>query len=219
MRAPSDPFLVVATLLYIGLLLLALRGFARVRPLSPFATRKAVHVGIGLGVIAATLLFRERGWALVAPALFVVLNALGLPRRALPSIAREGRDPALWMFPLCVVALYLLFWGELHRGPVLAGLVALGLADPAAAVVGRRLGERRFVGWGHGRSLEGSAAYLAVTGIAACGIALAVPGSLPALRVAVGCGAVGALVEAISPAGADNLTAPLAVAAVFRALA
>ena len=219
MHSRFDPVLVAATLVYIALLLLGLRGLARLRPLSPFAIRKTVHVGIGVGTIAVTALFADRGWALVAPCLFVALNAVGLPSRLVPALAREGRDPALWMFPLCVVALYLLYWDDLHRGPVLAGLCALGLADPSAAVVGRRFGERRFAGWGHGRSLEGSAAFLIVTAVAAGAIAMALPDPLPALRLAVGCGAAGAFIEAISPVGVDNLTAPLAVAITFRALA
>ena len=218
-NARFDPLLVAGTLLYIPLLFLALRVLSHLRPLSPFAQRKLVHVGIGVGTIVATALFAQRGWALVAPCLFVAANAAGLPARLAPALGRSGRDPALWMFPLCVVALYLLYWDELHRGPVLAGLCALGLADPAAAVVGRRLGERRFAGWGHGRSLEGSLAFLLVTAVASGAVALAVPGALPALRLAVGCGAAGALVEAISPTGVDNLTAPIAVAAAFRALA
>lgn len=218
-NARLDPVLVAGTLLYIALLFLGLRGLAHLRPLSPFAQRKLLHAGIGVGTIVVTALFAQRGWALVAPCLFVAANAAGLPARFAPGVAREGRDPALWMFPLCVVALYLLFWDELHRGPVLAGLCALGLADPAAAAVGRRFGERRFVGWGHGRTLEGSAAYLLLTAAAVGAIALSLPDALPALRLAVGCGAAGALVEALSPAGVDNLTAPVAVAAVFRALA
>jgi phytol kinase len=218
-HAPSDPALVALTLAYVALLLVGVRGAARNRTLSPFAARKIVHVGIGVGTIAATALFAARGWALVAPALFIVLNASGLPRRLVPALARDGRDPALWMFPLCVLALYLLYWSELNRGPVLVGLCALGLADPAAAAVGRRYGERRFAGWGHGRSVEGSAAFLVVTAAAAGAIAMALPTPLPALRIAVGCGVVGALVEAISPTGVDNLTAPVAVAAAFRALA
>lgn len=220
MRAElHDPLLVLATFAYIGLLLLVLRGLASIRPPSPFTVRKLVHVGVGAGTLVATVLFHSRGWALVAPAAFVLLNALGVPRRAVPALARDAPDPALWMFPLTVVVLYILFWQDLHRGPVLAGIAALGLADPAAAVVGRRLGERRYVGWGHGRSLEGSAAYLIVTGIAAAWIAARIPEPLPILRLTVGCGAAGAFVEAVSPTGWDNLSAPVAVAVVFRLLA
>lgn len=220
MRAElPDPLLVLATFAYIGLLLLLLRGLTRFRSPTQFAVRKLMHAGVGAGTLAATVLFATRGWALVAPVAFVLLNALGVPRRALPALARDGRDPALWMFPLTVVVLYLLFWTDLHRGPVLAGVAALGLADPAAAAVGRRLGERRYVGWGHGRSLEGSAAYLIVTGLAAVLIAARLPEPLPLVRLAVGCGAAGALVEAASPTGWDNLTAPVAVAVAFRVLA
>jgi phytol kinase len=209
----------VATFAYISLLLLAVRGLARSARLTPFAARKSVHVGIGVGTLVTTALYDHLGWALVPPAAFVLLNASGVPRRIAPSIAREGRDPALWVFPLAVLALYLLYWEGASRAPILAGLAALGFADPAAAVIGSRFGERRFAGWGHGRSVEGSLTYLAVSGLAAAVIAIAVPGGGHAVRLAVGCGFAGAFVEAISPAGIDNLTAPLAVAVAFRALA
>lgn len=217
--ALRDPVLVLATFAYVALLLFLIRALSRLRPTDPFAIRKLLHAGVGLGTLVATVLFADRNWALVAPAAFVVLNAAGAPGRAVPSLAREGRDPALWMFPLTVVVLYLLFWNDLHRTPVLAGLAALGFADPMAAAVGRGFGERRFVGWGHGRSLEGSAAYLIVAGMAAALIAVRAPEPLPAIRLAVGCGVAGALIEAITPTGWDNLSAPVAVAVAFRILA
>ncbi len=213
-----DPILVLATFVYVALLLLVIRGLAGVFRLSRFTARKSVHIGIGVGTIVTTALYDRLGWALVAPAAFAALNFTGVLRAVAPSLERDGRDPALWVFPLSVLALLLLFWEGGDRAPALAGLAALGFADPAAAVVGSRFGERRFAGWGHGRSVEGSLTYLAVAGGAAAAIALAVPGAGPALRLAVGCGIAGAFVEAISPAGIDNLTAPLAVAAAFRAL-
>lgn len=214
----SDPLLVLATFAYIALLLLAVRGPARGGRVSPFAARKIVHIGIGVGTLVTTALYAHLAWALVAPAVFVALNLSGVPGRLVPTLAREGRDIALWLFPVSVLAILLLFWEGGGRAPALAGLSALGLADPAAAVVGSRFGERRYAGWGHGRSVEGSLAYLLLAGGAAGVIAAVVPGGGHAVRLAVGCGVAGALVEAVSPAGVDNLTAPLAVAVAFRAL-
>ena len=213
-----DLILVLATFAFIALLLLAVRGLAGSLHLSPFWARKCVHAGIGAVTIVTTSLYNHLAWALVAPAAFVLLNFTGAPRRVMPSVDRDGRDAWLRTFPLSVLALLVLFWEQGSRAPVLAGLAALGLADPAAAVVGSRLGERRFAGWGHGRSVEGSLTYLAIAGGAAATIAMATPATGHAVRVAVGCGIAGALVEAVSPAGVDNLTAPLAVAAAFRAL-
>ncbi len=214
----SDPVLVLATFAYIALLLLAVRAVARGGRVSPFTARKIVHVGIGVGTIVTTALYTHLVWALVAPAAFVALNLAGVPGRLVPTLARDGRDLALWLFPLSVLALLFLFWDGGARAPALAGLSALGLADPAAAVVGTRLGERRYAGWGHGRSVEGSLAYLLLAGGAAGVIGALLPGGGHAVRLAVGCGVAGALVEALSPTGVDNLTAPLAVAVAFRVL-
>lgn len=90
--------------------------------------------------------------------------------------------------------------------PCAVGVAVLGFGDPAAAIVGRRFGRVRLV---HGRTLEGSLAFLAAS--AAAGTLAAMifaPGlSLP-LALALGAsGAVaGAATELLSLRIDDNLT-------------
>lgn len=98
--------------------------------------------------------------------------------------------------------------------PMLAAIACavLGLADPAAALVGRRYGRTRLV---NGRSLEGSLAFF-VVGFAA---SLAITAGLHGFGLGVaaigaaGAAAVAALVELFSRRIDDNLTIPLAAAA------
>lgn len=214
-----DPFLVVCSLGGVALLLTLIRRLHHARPLSPFLLRKVLHLLIGAMTLLMTALFHSRWWALVPPALFTGVNFSGRLQGVLPDLAEDSKaGRGLWMFPLGVVLLYLAFWNNHDRGAVLAGCAALGLADPVAAIVGSRMGQRRYAGWGYGRTVEGSLAFILVAGVASGLIAAWAPGGVSPARAAVWCGALGALAEALSPHGWDNLTVPLVVAAAYRLL-
>ena len=91
-------------------------------------------------------------------------------------------------------------------------VLVLAIADPAAAVVGRKLGRTRLVG---DRSLEGSLAFV-VAGFAAAWVTLSVfhaellPSS--AFAVAIAASTTGAIGEQLSGPLDDNLVVPLAAA-------
>jgi dolichol kinase len=67
--------------------------------------------------------------------------------------------------------------------------------------------------------VEGSVAFLLTAGTATAVVAAICPGGPAPLRAGVGCGVIGALAEALSPGGVDNLTIPLAVALAYQILA
>lgn len=102
--------------------------------------------------------------------------------------------------------------------PGAIGLAALGLGDPAASLVGRKLGRVRLI---HGRTLEGTLAFAVVAAIAGTGAALVfAPGiALGSAILLASIGAVaGAVAELTSLRIDDNLTVPVATAAaVFAA--
>ena len=223
MRAAlHDPILVVVSLAAV----LALVHGARVagaRGVPPVHLRKALHAAVGLWTLFITPRFGALGWALVPPLVFLAVNAAGKTKALVPGIAPD-RDAAsargLWTFPLGVAATYLLFWNVEGRNAVLAGCAALALADPLAAIVGGRYGQRRFHPFGHGRTLEGTLGFFVVAALLVAWIAAAghAEGVVP-WRLAIGCGAAGAAVEAVSPPGWDNLGIPVAVAAAYAWLA
>jgi dolichol kinase len=97
-------------------------------------------------------------------------------------------------------------------GSAVAGVAAvliLGLADPAAALVGRRYGKIRLV---HGRSLEGTLSFV-VTGTVAAflGLVLLFPsvGAVGALAMAAAAAVVGGVAELFSRRVDDNLSIPV----------
>ncbi len=213
-----DLGLVVLSLLSVGSLVALTRWIARRWSVPSATLRKALHAATGAWALLATPYFKSLGWALVPPVVFGIVNASGKVRELMPGMAESAREArGLWAFPLGVVLTYLLFWEEEGRRSILAGLTVLAFADPVAAIVGTRFGQRRW-GLGHGRTLEGSAAFFLV---AALGVGIVASGGGGAFswRMGVGCGAAGAAAEALTPSGWDNVAIPLAVAAAYQVLA
>lgn len=215
-----DPALVLVSFLAVGFLVWLARIVGASDRIAPGTLRKALHALIGAWTVAITPRFHHLAWAIVPPVAFLALNASPKVRDLMPRLATGGRETrGLWTFPLGVALVYLAFWEESPRPAILAGLAVLALADPVAAIVGSRYGQRRFQGFGDGRSLEGSAAFFVTAALAVGTLASLAGGGAFPWRMGVGCGAAGAVSEAISPSGWDNLTIPLAVAAVYRMLA
>jgi len=215
-----DPILALCSVGLVAFLLRFVRRIQTAHPIPPFEFRKALHLFVGLTTIALTVPFRHRGWAMVPPATFALANALPRFRPRIPGLASSEREArGLWMFPLGVCLLDLLFWSVGHRGAVFAGIAALAVGDPAAALVGTRWGQRRYTRWAHGRTVEGSIAFFVTAAVATGVVAALCPGGPAPLRAGVGCGVLGAVAEALTPSGVDNLTIPLAVALAYQLLA
>jgi len=107
-----------------------------------------------------------------------------------------------------------LFVLALLRAPTIAvvALAVLGLADPAAAVVGRRWGRTRIA---RNRSLQGSLAFFFTGVIAAWAALLAfhpAAGLGGSLAIAAGATLAGTTAELLSTRLDDNFTVPLAAA-------
>lgn len=226
--ALHDPLFVAASFLVLFLLVFAARA-AGSRPAMAPGIRRVLHAAVGLWTAFVTTQFRHLGWALVPPLAFLGINASGKTGRLVPALDRAGDRASgrgLWTFPLGVALTYAFFWSwtsgnprELPHAPIVAGCLALALADPAAAWVGGRLGQRRLRPLRLHRTLEGSLAFFLAAALAVGWVAWQGDPGVHAVRLAVGCAAAGALVEALAPPGWDNAAIPLAVAAVYRFLA
>lgn len=108
-----------------------------------------------------------------------------------------------------------LFGLALATSPLVCSLavLVLGVADPAAAAIGRRFGRTRIAA---GRSLEGSLAFVFAGTLAAFAMLRVFYGTLPvgeAWALAAGAAVAGALAEALLHRVDDNLSIPLAAAA------
>jgi phytol kinase len=216
----QDLTLVAASLAAVSLLTVAARWAVRREHGSVTATRKALHAAVGAWTLWVTPHFHSVGWALVPPILFIAMNVSPWTKALVGTFAQTPTQArGLWSYPLGVALVYLLFWETGDRPAILAGVAALAFADPVAAIVGSRHGQRRFRGPGRGRSLEGSLAFLLVAAVGAGIVASAHSGGAYPWRMGVGCGLAGALGEALTPSGWDNVSIPLVVAAAYRVLA
>jgi dolichol kinase len=102
------------------------------------------------------------------------------------------------------------------RPSTMAALAVLGVADPVAALVGRRWGKHVLRA---GRSVEGTLAFM-VSGASVAALALLLAGGLATgslVGLALVAGVSGALAELVATRVDDNLTIPLVVAAAVTA--
>ncbi len=177
--------------------------------------RRAVHAASGLlGPLALRL--PGRSAALVCfSALALAALVLEAARRYAPAARRAvdslggplfRREEARGVSGPTTLALgYAASWWLFAPRVAAVAIVVTALADPAAALAGRRFG------WGAPKSLAGSAA---CAGVAACVLGLA-GASLPAVVVGA---ALATLAERAPWPGVDNLLVPLAAGSALTLL-
>lgn len=189
-------------------------------------SRKLFHVGIftmaagahALGAMPAVLAY---GATVSLVIVYAVARGPGYP--LYEALARPGDAPhrtLLVLLPLVTTALGGLLSNLLFGGTAVVGYLVAGWGDAAGEPAGARWGRHRYPVPGFGevrawRSVEGSAAVLIMGSLAAfvalLGLELA---PLTRLLAALAAGTAGAVVEAVSPHGLDNLTVQVAAAGV-----
>jgi dolichol kinase len=190
-------------------------------------TRSVFHVCSALFALVMLRWLPGRAWVIGVSAAFALAGwTMEIARRRSPAVnerlmavfapvahphERHGINSSTWY----VTALLLLgLFAPLRATEI--GVVVLGIADPAAGLIGRRFGKTRLRA---NRSLEGTLGFVVVGAVAAAAwlhLGAAAPGplALPALvTLAVVGGVVGALTELMSTRLDDNFTIPVAVTA------
>ncbi len=212
----NDPALVALTFTYIfavtGVTELLRRGLS----LPSHVSRKMVHMLVAAWALPTALFFQDPGWAALAPAVFIGLNALSYRFRIVKTFEEEGAgSPGTIYFAVSFTALILLFWPlDSGRAACVAGMFAMGFGDATASLVGRGAGKRLLPGTRGTKTVEGTVA-MAMVSFLTIGV-----GTVPLLggtawgAAAVAAG-VGAAVEAPSTRGLDNILVPLASAGAF----
>lgn len=192
------------------------------RPTNYF--RNAYHVASGLGVIALVHHVLPPAYLLPVAVVFAALAWIFEgSRRVWPGINRvlmfvfskvAHPHEAFRVNSATWFASAMLLLAAIGDPVVITvALVTLAVGDPVAALVGRRYGTVKLV---HGRSLQGTLAFVSVAFIAAlAGLSLYFPSMAPGHRVALAAmGAVaGALAELFARRIDDNLAIPAAAAA------
>ena len=224
-------WLLPASLLYAGGAAIAAGHLRVVRGMRAPYTRKIFHFMIFTAAgalqivwgLPAVVVFGSVTSALV---LYAVWRGDGFP--FYEAMARPTDAPRRTLFiliPLATTALGGVTANVLFPAWAFVGYLVCGWGDAVGEPVGARWGAHRYRvpsmgGIASTRSLEGSLAVF-VAGSAATAAALLLQG-LPGLQVlllALGSGLAGAIVEAISTHGLDNLTVQVAASAAAQFLA
>jgi dolichol kinase len=121
-------------------------------------------------------------------------------------------------------------WGVPTREVgMVSGVVCVGLGDAAASLIGRRYGHRKWL-WGGGKSLEGSAAFVAAVFLGLMvahtwlhiGGWTATSGHLDTWQTTIqktgGCAVVASLTEAVLTGGNDNVIVPVVLWTCVKSL-
>lgn len=215
----------LAVLALLGASMALLSAWARRRGVSAELARKLLHVEMALVTLAFPWLFESAApvvvLAVAAAAWFRLLRASAwLEARfgyALRAARRDSHGETWFACGVCLAFLW-------TRGePVAYGIaiLVLGLADTAAALVGRRYGRPRRMPGGALKSAAGSAAFFAVA-LAVAFAGLRGAAGLPAgeaLAAAALLAAVTTVAEALSGRGLDNLVVPLGALASLQVFA
>ncbi len=210
---------ILVLLIGFGVLLFGLAALRRRAGIGPELIRKMFHIGAGGLTLLLPVLFDSAEPVLALTGLLaLVLGALRWvgPLRRGPGAVLHGIDRRSLgeaYFLIAVVVLFSLF-GRSGAGFAVP-VIILTVADPAAALVGKRWGTYRFRALAGTKSMEGSAAFLITAWLAALPFLIAELGVGRALAVAGILAVSLTLAEAIAGAGIDNLLIPVAGATIL----
>jgi dolichol kinase len=211
-----DVIALLASFAYVFAAIGVAEGLRKWRGYSVDFTRKFIHIAVGMWAYGTVLLFERRVFAIIPPLAFVAINAFSYWRGTFKAMETgEKGNLGTVYFPLSFAALIWVFWGRPHL--IVAALMPMTWGDALAAVVGRRIGRRRYTVLGSTRSVEGSMTMFVASWLATSVSLLLLGTGDP--RVALLISAVtafgAALVEAVSPWGIDNLTVPAVSALIL----
>lgn len=186
------------------------------------AARKVIHIGVSHWWLIAMALMNDPLVASVGPATFIVINALALRFKLLPAMdaGADSRNLGTVYFPIALLVLVNLCWR--HVMPPWVGGIAvlvLGWGDGLAALVGETNGAPGARIWGGRKSAAGTllmfTASFAVTLLFTLIFNSRYGDLVPAIGVSTIVAAAATVVELLTPFGIDNITVPLAVAALY----
>ena len=209
----------VASLAAFAVLLLVLEWFRRGLGVAADVTRKLFHMGVGLGALVAVSLCDDGVHAAIPFLVLAAVMYLSFRFEIFEALEDDGASLGSVLLPLSCAMLLLWFWGEGVYVAV-AGIFAASFGDTTAALIGRRLGTRKYRTLGHPRSMEGTLSLFLASGLTMAPV-LAILGGLDshqAVAFALIGATVAASVETVSVYGTDNLTVPVATAATLETL-
>lgn len=188
-----------------------------------FVTRKLIHIGAGMWTWAILFLFDHWYIGVIPFATFIVLNYVFYRQQTFKAMDGEKESPGTVYFAISITILFLASWRNSATDRlylVLPPLMAMTWGDAMASLIGKFKGKHRYTFAGATKSYEGSIVMFVVSFLA-LGISLLVLRGMHLdvhlqmlsvthlLLVSAVTGLLASIIEALSPAGTDNLFVPL----------
>lgn len=179
-------------------------------------TRKFVHIGTGLLTMLFPIMFTHYTWVVGICTLFFIVLSLSIKFGFLPSInAIERKSHGSLSYPIIVILAFIFYYfkkSDLSQDyfyfyiPVLT----MALADPAAALFGKKFPIGKYLIGKEQKTLVGSFAFFIVAGFVTF---LLLPTNNLLFLILIPL--VAALAEAFSTKGLDNLTIPITIISIL----
>lgn len=182
----------------------------------PEIARKIVHIGTGNVILVAWWLQMPAwvgiGAAIVAGTIAIISYKLPI----LPGINSVGRKSfGTFFYAVSIGVLIAWFWPLEQPYYAAIGILIMTWADGFAAIIGQSFGKHPYQIWGIKKSWEGSLTMFLISYIVTCSILLAIQGViLPTFLVSLVVALAATILEIFSKLGIDNLTVPIASAAI-----
>ncbi len=178
--------------------------------------RKVMHIGTGNILLLAWLLKVPLVICLGFGIAFTAIALISYFLPILPMLHNVGRKTlGIFYYALSITILVAWFWSMGQPQYAVIGVLVMAWGDGLAALVGKRWGKKSYEFMGSKKTLEGSmamviASYIVILVVGAIASGISYTTLFLAMPVAI----VAAILEAVSPGGTDNLTVPLASAAL-----
>lgn len=214
----NEPLNFALVLVGLTALVLTADQARRLYNIEPKKTRMFVHVAVSVVIFLAPYYFQSKLYPVLLASVFIAVNFASVRLGLFKGMNLDKKNLGTVYYPIAFLVLVLLLWDN-YPYVVSTAMLIMGLADPAAAVIGSSLKNTHEVSaFGEHKTFEGAAAMFIVASVSAlAGIFFfrEFPGGTAGLayssvfNICVAIGIMVAAVELISPRATDNLTVPL----------
>jgi phytol kinase len=178
--------------------------------------RKVVHIGSGNVILVAWCLQIPAWVGISASIIASIIALLSYYIPFLPGINSVGRKSwGTFFYAISIGILIAWFWPLKQYQYAAIGILVMTWGDGLAGLIGQNFGKHPYEVWGMKKSWEGTLAMALTSYVVSSLILLAVQGNVwQTWLVPVAIALVATALEAFSKLGIDNLTVPLASAAL-----
>lgn len=200
----------------LGVIVLSAEILHRRTATSSELARKVVHIGSGNVILVAWWL-QIPAWAGIAAS--IIASAIALLSYYvpfLPGINSVGRKSfGTFFYAVSIGMLIAWFWSPHQFHYTAIGILVMTWGDGLAGLIGQRFGQHQYQVLGMTKSWEGSLMMTLVSYLISCLILFTVQGNVvQTWLVSIGVALAATILEMFSTWGIDNLTVPLASAAL-----